>query len=244
MKQHIIIGNFGNHSLAVMQALVERGLSELHFIYVETGWAAASWPERVHACSTYARSQGVVVHALSAKANFSEMVIDRKQFPSPKFQWCAGFLKGLAILNHLDELDPACEALITSGKRQLDSRRYTNLQEFEYDDELYQGRTLWHPLWQTNDIDFGNLIKRAGFSLLPHQSLECSPCIHTKIEDLVRIDQQSVARLKELEERVGQTMYPKPIQSLTTLSEAPESQEGINLQLFDLGCGAPWGCGE
>ncbi len=91
--QYIIVGNFGNHSLAVMQALIERGTAELHFVYVKTGWAAAAWSERVLACSEYARSQGVMVHPLRAQATFSEMVIDRKQFPSPKFQWCATFLK-------------------------------------------------------------------------------------------------------------------------------------------------------
>jgi 3'-phosphoadenosine 5'-phosphosulfate sulfotransferase (PAPS reductase)/FAD synthetase len=245
--QHIIIGNFGNHSLAVMQALIERGLPELHFVYVDTGWAAASWQDRVSACSEYARQQGVNVHQLKSQATFSEIARDRKQFPSPKFQWCASFLKGLAILNYLDNQDPSCEALIISGKRQLDSRRYATLQEFDYDDEYYQGRALWYPLWETDNEKFLALVKRTGFQFLSHQSLECSPCIHTKVDELGQIDQGAQTRLEDLEKEIGQTMYPYSINhysSLSSLNKTLNGEHNSGLQHYDRGCGAPWGCGE
>ncbi|MFV0820454.1 phosphoadenosine phosphosulfate reductase family protein [Legionella micdadei] len=242
--QYIIIGNFGNHSLAVMQALIERGKTGIHFVYVNTGWAASSWAERVSACSDYAKSQGVEVHPLNAQATFLQMVMDRKQFPSPKFQWCASFLKGLALLDFLDEFDPACEAIVVSGKRQCDSRRYANLQEFEQEDDLYQGRTVWYPLWQTTNHEFTELIQRTGFTLLPHQSLECNPCIHVKENELSSLDPSSIERLEALEQAVGETMYSFPIRSLCK-SESPSPPPGsLNLQQFDLGCGSPWGCGE
>ncbi|WP_052403152.1 phosphoadenosine phosphosulfate reductase family protein [Legionella massiliensis] len=247
MTQHIIIGNFGNHSLAVMQALIERAVPELHFLYVDTGWAAASWPERIAACTAYAEKQGVEVHQLKAQASFSEMVVDRKQFPSPKFQWCASFLKALTILNHLDNCDPSCEALIVSGKRQQDSRRYANLQEFDYEDEYYQGRTIWYPLWQTSNDEFVGLIERAGFQLLPHQSLECSPCIHSRLEELSQIDPQAQARLEALEEQIGQAMFQYPINQLRGtkgLNKRFKEDSAPDLNQFDRGCGAPWGCGE
>lgn len=242
--QHIIIGNFGNHSLAVMQALIEKGLRDIHFLYVETGWAASSWPVRVAACSEYARRQGVVTHILSAQATFAQMVRDRKQFPSRKFQWCAAFLKGLAILHHLDDHDPACEALIVSGKRRQDSRRYANLQEFEQQDDWYQGRTIWYPLWQTGNEEWTALINRTGFPLLLHQSLECSPCIHTNPAELNSLDSLAVQRLDELEQHIRQTMFPQPITQLSALSTEGEGKTGFTLDAFELGCGAPWGCGE
>jgi 3'-phosphoadenosine 5'-phosphosulfate sulfotransferase (PAPS reductase)/FAD synthetase len=242
--QHIILGNFGNHSLAAMQALLEKDLPALHFIYVETGWAAASWPERVLSCSNYARSQGVLVHKLNAQSTFTEMVVDRKQFPSRKFQWCASFLKGLTILNFLDDYDSACEALIVSGKRRKDSRRFANLREFEHNYELYQGRTVWHPLWQTNDEQFRELIKRTGQSLLPQQSLECSPCIHASVNELSCLDSQSTARLEALEQYIGKTMFQYPINHLGANSNTLDNPKGLLLQQFDLGCGAAWGCGE
>ncbi|KTC86008.1 MULTISPECIES: phosphoadenosine phosphosulfate reductase family protein [Legionella] len=241
---HFIIGNFGNHSLAVMQALVERDLAELHFVCVNTGWAATSWPERVLACSDYASSQGVKVHLLDAQASFSEMVKDRKQFPSHKFQWCASFLKGLTILNFLDESDPSCEALIVSGKRRCDSRRYANLQEFEKEEELYQGRTIWHPLWLMNNQEFAELIKRTGFKPLPHQSLECSPCIHTQTIELTYLDEQSITRLETLEQAIGKSMYKDPIRVQYAAAKDSERLDSLDLQQFDRGCGAAWGCGE
>nr|MBA3535100.1 phosphoadenosine phosphosulfate reductase family protein [Tatlockia sp.] len=214
MKQQIIIGNFGNHSLAVMQALIERGMQGLHFFYVNTGWAAVRWSERVFACSEYARQHGVKVHELKVQATFSEMVRDRQQFPSPKFQWCASFLKGLTLIDYLDDFDPFCEALIISGKRQQDSRRYSTLQEYDFENDFYQGRTLWYPLCQVSDRRFVQLVKRTGFQFEPQQSLECSPCIHTKPEELDQIDQHSLARLEALEQAIGQTMYQVPIQGL------------------------------
>lgn len=241
--QYIVIGNFGNHSLAVMQALIEKNLTNLHFIYVDTGWAASSWPERIANCMTYARSQHVKVHLIKAKSGFAEMVNDRSQFPNHKFQWCSSFLKGLTILEHLDEIDPSCEAQIVLGKRQQDSRRYSDLQEFDFDSELYQGRVIWHPLWQTTDECFFNLIKNTGFSLLPHQSLECSPCIYNDSNTLKQLDPLSIARLAKLEQSLDQTMFPEPIHFYSS-SKAIANEKGLHLHPFDRGCGSAWGCGE
>lgn len=230
-----------------MQALLEKGLQDIHFIYVETGWSASIWPERVSACMAYARENHIQVHHLSAPMSFADMVMDRKQFPSRKFQWCAGFLKGLPILNFLDDYDPACEALIVSGKRQHDSRRYANLQEYEFQNELYQGRTLWHPLWQTDKEAFLDLINRTGFAPLPHPSLECSPCIHLDKMNLKGLDSFSKERLQALEEETASSMFQQPITQICSVSEGLEKDKNpfeFHLEQFDLGCGAPWGCGE
>ncbi|KTD08603.1 Phosphoadenosine phosphosulfate reductase family protein [Legionella jamestowniensis] len=243
-SMYVIPGNFGNHSLAVMQALIEKGLTEVHFLYINTGWAAACWPKRVTACSAYAKTQGVKVHQLNAQATFTEMVTARKQFPSPKFQWCASFLKGLTLLNYLDEHDPFCEAVIVSGKRQSDSRRYADLQEFDHQNELYQGRTLWYPLWQTTDTDFIQLLKRAGFEPLSHPSLECSPCIHVDVKQISHLESSAIDRLDKLEQTVQQSMFQHPIRQLCAFNQEEKAQQRLNLQQFDLGCGAPWGCGE
>lgn len=242
--QQIIIGNFGNHSLAVLQALIERALPNLYFIYVETGWAAASWAQRVQVCTQYAMEHGVIVQRLIPPATLTELVLERKQFPTQKFQWCASFLKGLAILNYLDEIDPGCEARIISGKRRQDSRRYADLPEFDYDNDLFQGRTIWHPLWRTSNNEFIELIHKTGFSVLPQQSLECSPCIHANQHSVDQLDEESVQRLDNLEKRIGQTMFHQPITHLCSTDIPNEVQAGLSLHQFDRGCGSPWGCGE
>ncbi len=244
--KNVIVGNFGNHSLAVMQALIERKVPGLHFAYVNTGWAAARWAERISACSEYACQHGVEVHELNAQTSFSDLVLDRKQFPSPKFQWCASFLKGLPLIDFLDLFDPGCEAIIISGKRRLDSRRYADLQEFDFNGEFYQGRTIWHPLWLHSNHEFKELIKRTGFDLEIQQSLECYPCVHASPQDLSQLDLEALVRLDALEQRLGKTMYTKSIKKfyIDNKPAAEKKEKKLCLQTLDRGCGAPWGCGE
>lgn len=234
--QYLILGNFGNHSLAVLRALIEQGLANLHFVYVETGWSSAMWPGRVQEGSQYANSHGVTVHRLKPKANFSELVLQRKQFPCPKFQWCASFLKGLTISDYLEIFDPECEAVIVSGKRRYDSGRYSDLQEYEYDNPLYQGRTVWNPLWKTTNEVWKLLILQTGFEVLPHPSLECNPCIHNKLSDLVSLDASAVTRLEDLEKNLQQTMFGQPISQLRSNELSKEKSTGNNLTQFDRGC--------
>jgi len=240
--QYIIIGNFANHSIATLQYLIEEEIKDIHFIYVETGWAAASWQKRVAEGSAYAKKHGVQIHHLSSPASFEQMVLDRKQFPSTKFQWCAGFLKGLPITTHLDEMDPFCEATIVSGKRRLDSRRYQNLPEFKEDDDYFNGRTLWHPLYKCSNETFQALIKRSGFDSLPYSGEECSPCIHLCQKQLASLKPHSIKRLATLEKKINSTMYEHPIQYY--ISAHPKNESSIGLKQFDLGCGSPWCCGE
>jgi hypothetical protein len=234
--QYLIIGNFGNHSVAVTQALIEKNLPDLHFVCVDTGWAASAWTERVQQGAQWAKRQGVSVHQIASPASFAEMVKDRNQFPSPKFQWCASFLKGLPVLTFLDTFDPFYDAVIVSGKRRQDSRRYSQLSEFEKENELYQ-RPTWYPLLQVGDEEFRALVKRTGLSFLPHQSLECSPCIHLNPPEQNGLDEASLKRLRLLEQEVGQTM-------VNTQAVKRNTVQGIGLHQFDRGCGASWGCGE
>lgn len=90
--------------------------------------------------------------------------------------------------------------------------------------------------------EFCQLIQRTGVELVPQQSLECSPCIHTQAYQLANLDEQSIVRLEALEQVIGQSMYTKPIRQ-TVLSQ-PENLSSLDLQQFDRGCGAAWGCGE
>ncbi len=242
--QYLILGNFGNHSLAALQALIELRLANLHFVYVDTGWSSASWPSRVQEGSEYAISHGVTVYRLKAKLSFSELVLQRKQFPCQKFQWCASFLKGLTISDFLEHFDPECEAIIVTGKRRYDSRRYTDLQEFEDGNDLYQGRAVWNPLWNTTNEAWKLLISRTGFEVLPHQSLECSPCIHYKPSDLFTLDSSAVKRLETLEKQVKQAMFIEPIKQMDKDDSLKHAATSEGLSQFDRGCGAAWGCGE
>ncbi|MCA0403296.1 MAG: hypothetical protein LCH30_05790 [Proteobacteria bacterium] len=232
MTTHIIIGNFGNHSLAALAYLHEQMIEDLHFCYVDTGWMSAAWQKRIEAACRYAESIGVKVHCLKPKAQFADLVLARNQFPSRKFQWCTSFLKGLTLLSFLEEFDSTCEALIVFGKRRKDALRFADLNEFEEDSEHFEGRTLWHPLLELDDEGFKMLVSKTGLAFLSHASLECNPCIHFPNQ----MDDEAKSRVKALEEKIGMPMFVNPI--------ANEKNVTTDLKQFDLGCGAIFGCGE
>lgn len=243
--QYILIGNCGNHSLAALQYLLLQSVSEIHLVYVDTGWASSHWDLRVAQTKAFADTHQVSFHTLKAVADFKQMVNDRKQFPSQKFQWCAGFLKGLTILNFLEDIDPFCQATIVSGKRQLDARRYENLTEYQEEDNCFNGRTIWHPLWNTNHETFKRLVHLGGFDFLAHPARECHPCIHASVKELGQLGQAEKTRLEQLEQELQRSMFVKPVHEYVCNAQSKNIPEhGNNLKEFDSGCGSAWNCGE
>ena len=239
MVTYYIIGNFGNHSIALAQWAIENITDELKFIAVDTGWAAREWSRRVDTCKRYLEKNHIEVCMLNAKATFADMVRQRGQFPSQKFQWCAGFLKGLAINDFLDEHDPLCQAYLVFGKRKSDSRVNALLSEYQTNSEHYNDRTLWYPLLDCDDNQFHHLIKRSGMAVLAHRSLECQPCIHSSANEIHNLNKHDLIRLNQLEEQVKSKMFPDSLTKINSMSKKIS-----NIAQFDMGCGSPWGCGE
>lgn len=239
---YIIIGNFGNHSLAALQYLLNQNIKPLHFLYVDTGWSSIDWGSRVKACKQYALEHGVTVHHIHAKQDFATMIRDRQQFPSLKFQWCAAFLKGLSIIEFLDEFDLGCDALIVSGKRRADSRRFYQLPEFQEQSEHYQGRSIWHPLYQLDDQQFQQVIAQTPFKMLLHAAQECSPCIHEQNCSIKALHDKDRKKVQLLEEEINQTLFDYSIQEMRHRDTKCSASERV--KAWDRGCGAIWGCGE
>lgn len=247
--KYCIIGNFGNHSLAALQTLIESKTKEVVFLYVDTGWAAAKWQIRVQAITAYAESKDISVEKISPALDFSALVRQREGFPSQKFQWCTSFLKGLPLIEYLEKQDPFGEALIVSGKRQEADLPGVKLKEYIENSQHFQGRTVWHPLWQSSAEVFRALIQRSGFEILKTPSLACSPCIHSSAQALDRLDQLDFERLARLEQDLSQSMFAEPVVDLvkrtkTLKEEKIREKEILALNAFDFGCGSPWGCGE
>ena len=44
---HVIIANFSDDSIALIQWASKQNLSNLHILYVDTSWAASNWQQRV-----------------------------------------------------------------------------------------------------------------------------------------------------------------------------------------------------
>ena len=241
---NIIFGNFGNQTIALIQYAHEQAFNDVYVISVDTGWAAETWQSRVEQGEALARQYGFKVVRLSSKASFADLVRDRQQFPSKKFQWCAGFLKGLPLLDWLDQHDSACEATIILGKRRADSRANAKLTEFIDESEHYGERRVWHPLYKYDDSEFAALIERAGFEVLEHRSLECDPCIHNTSSDFRRMSDSDIKRLRNLEVEVHKLMFREPIDGMVGNAHYYASEDENKEEQFYMGCGSPFACGE
>jgi hypothetical protein len=235
----IIFGNYGNNTIALIQWAHEQNIQHVHVLNVTTGWAAIRWQLQVEQGKQLATSYGFTVVTLTPKYNFPELVRDRGGFPSQKFQWCAGFLKGLPFIEWADLNDPLGEAIILLGSRRADSQLRKSLPDFIEHSEHYGYRTVHYPLVDFTDEARNTLILRAGFKILNHRSLECDPCIHADINSLSNMEHQSLERLSNLENEMNQNMFAQPITHFQK-----RNQESENLCILDMGCGSHFACGE
>jgi len=226
-----------------MQWAYEQQLNDVYVIYIDTGWADENWFERVDASKRLAQRYHFNFIRLQSKPDFSHLIQDRKDFPSTKFQWCAGFLKGLPLIDWLDEHDPNCEAIILLGKRRADSRANFDLPEYIEESEHYGDRKVWHALFDCDDERFDTLIHATRMVKLKHRSLECDPCVNSFGDDLKRVSKRSCQRLQRLEHQIGKNLFELPIEEM--LKQLKDKTSKISsTEMFDMGCGAPYACGE
>lgn len=231
----IIRTNFGDESLALTQWAFETGLAA-RIVYIDTGWAASSWADRIRLGESHAEHCGFEVVRLISPISFADAVLGREAFPSPKLQWCAGLLKGLPFLDWLEIIDLAGKAIILLAKRRMASIHHAELSEWLPQCQFHGDRSVWHPLLDWSDLERDGLLERAGFTPLRHRSLECEPCPNSSCADLKRIAPVDKQRLLELESVLGSAWE--------ALSEVSSSTETENyLDLFYRGCGNPFGCG-
>lgn len=114
---NIIIANYSIHSLALI-CWAKKNLSDNFCVLsVDTGFAAASWNSYLAAVFEWLTRENINYFHLNSENTFQELVLAGKQFPSQKFSWCAGFLKGITLLNKIDELDANSDANILLSHR-------------------------------------------------------------------------------------------------------------------------------
>jgi 3'-phosphoadenosine 5'-phosphosulfate sulfotransferase (PAPS reductase)/FAD synthetase len=243
---HILIGNYGNETIALLQWAIEQTLHPCYIVSVDTHWGAQDWQARVEQAQQYASQHGLQVQRLTAKQGFAQWVTHKREFPTKKFQWCAGLLKGLPLAVWLDEIDPGCEATVVMGKLRTSARAHRHLPSMIEESEHFGDRRVWLPLLDLAIAERDALIRRTGIPILPHRSLECDPCIHATAYDLANLAPTDVDKTAALEATVGQPMFAgKEIreQIICTRQQANEATVG-SAESFTMGCGSPWACGE
>lgn len=276
----VIITNYGDDSIALIQWALESPLlqyqrenKQLKVVYIDTGFSANSWAERIAEGRAYVEKAGLEAIHLISDIPFQDAVMGRGEFPSTKFQWCSTVLKGLPLLDWLDKVDPACRSIILSAKRRETLiPPFDNLPEWIEKSEHFNDRSQWHPLIEKNEDARDSLLERAHFIPLGHRSLECDPCINSSVKTLVCLAKKDILKVKILEETLGSPMFSKEDferlascdSTETTNFEFLARGEGIeavvnaakhcvtqeekrvvssDLTLFYRGCGNPFSCG-
>jgi 3'-phosphoadenosine 5'-phosphosulfate sulfotransferase (PAPS reductase)/FAD synthetase len=204
---NVISASYGNDSIALIQWAHERGLSDVHVVYCDTGWSAPNWPIRVIEGERFAKRLGFKTHQ-SKSIGMEELVRIKKGFPGNAQQFCTAHLKGLPFLEWIDKADPECKAVVLIGKRRGESDARKNTREIIGEgSEYHGGRKVWHPLYAHSKESRNELLARAGFTPLPHRSLECNPCVNANREDFNRLTPGEIERVNNLEVEIGKPMF-------------------------------------
>lgn len=236
----ILIANFGNDSIALIEWAKQNKLKNLKIVSVDTGWAAPRWQKRVELAREYILKAGFEFIRLDSPLSFPELVKSKNNFPNTKFHWCAKFLKGLPILDYLDEIDPELETVILLSKRRAQAEKLANMHEFEEESELFGWRKLWHPMCELSLAERDQLITQAGFEILNTRSLECDPCIYNQKRDFVEMEPESKSKLEKLEAELGRPMFAQ-----SALDNLEDKNLGADERdVYFTGCGSEFGCGE
>jgi len=200
----------GNDSVAMIQIAHEEGLdlaAPVHVIYVDTGWAAHWWGQRIAETQALCASYGFTFHRIRGEHTFESLMLKRKGFPMPGKTWCSFELKAKVLNAFHEEIDPDLDGIVLIGKRRDESVARRETPEWVYDSERHGYRTVWHILAYVTEAQRDAAVLRSGLAVLPHRSQECAPCVNANREDFKALTQAEIDRAVELEKAVGKNMF-------------------------------------
>lgn len=247
---YAISASYGNDSMAMIQWAAEAGLRDVVVVYCDTGWSAPLWWKRIDEGEALCKRLGFPSVRLQSMG-MDALVRMKKGFPGNGQQFCTAWLKGLPFLQWIDDVDPEFSCVVMVGKRRDESPDRRDTPEWVESSEYHGGRKLWHPLYMHSDSERNALLRRAGIEILSHRSEECSPCVNANLDDLRRLSLQDAFKVQALEIDVGQPMFraakhagAQGIQQVITWAKySPGQYKPGQADLFDSGCGSPFGCG-
>ncbi|QIW10742.1 hypothetical protein [Francisella sp. LA112445] len=204
---NIIIANYSIHSLGLICWAKQNLGNNFCVLSVDTGFAADNWNDYLNEVFSWLDQEDIRYFHLQSENTFQELVLARKQFPSQQFSWCAGFLKGITLLNKIDELDPNGEANILLSHRK-DLSKVSQLLKSLDEEERYDYRALRYPLLDKKYDDILKFTQSLPFKPAYH-SLECQPCIHMTQSEFKNISKQDINKVTELETKTNSFMFNK-----------------------------------
>lgn len=254
MTALVVRCNYGNESIALIQSLYNdssqiEAFTHVYVVMIDTGWGASSWAPRVEQGEAFVQKCGFIPVTLKPPLDFKQMVLERKSFPSQKFQWCTTFIKTLPLLDWLDNHDPQLQWTIAIAKRQCRTRVPQTKEVKEC--ELHGERRVIHPILEMLDPQVKSLVSQAGFQWLNSRSLECEPCINANMTEMLGLSDLDRQKTAQLESTIQSGFYSSgPNQSMTleqklTLLRSPHQKKHDRepSDAFSMGCGDNVGCG-
>lgn len=239
--QLVVRCQFSDYAIALLQYIANHDnlqFKKIHVVCIDTGWAAKQWQPRVVQGMALANKLGFNVIQIKAPVRFDELIIERGSFPNRKFQWCASFLKGLPLINWLDQNDPSLQFSVAIPKTNLRvGYQLKDLPECEY----HGDRQVIFPIKYLNERQINDLVIQAGFKPGMLKSLECSPCVLNSNQEVAQLDAQDMSKLKMLQSKVKQPMFAAMGFDLnySSLKLNKTSDTYMSAQ----GCALPFGCG-
>lgn len=205
--------SFGNDSIALIQWLHNRNTKNVVVVHSDTQWSASGWPARVDAAAHWIHKIGYELYVL--KTEGMESLVRRKNaFPrggSGRFKFCTAELKIIPALALMDELDPDRKATCWIGVRREESRHRAKFPYRTQCSESHGGRELIAPLVRYKEARRNDLILQTPFSVLPHKSRECWPCVNTNMRGLRSLDEEAIKKVEKLEQEMGTNSKGSPI---------------------------------
>lgn len=213
MIKYIVTCSCGNDSIALIQYMQENYKGEFCVLYNDTGWARDDWPTRVAKVSQMCFDIGVTFH-ITKSIGMEAVVRKNKGWPMPAsaMQWCTQHLKEKPSNKFYEKHDPECDSIIVTGRRRAESQNRANLDKWQYESKKHGGRDVYNPLVNFDEVERDIYISNFGLEPLPHQSMECYPCVCANKSDLAQmpLDDPRIDLIEKIEIDLGFTRNEKP----------------------------------
>lgn len=196
----------GKDSAALSLWLTEKGI-EHERVFFDTGWEHNSTYEYLR--GDLERAIGPIVW-LTAERQMEALILWKAMFPSRQRRFCTQELKVFPMQAYLNNRVDAGEELVNAvGIRAEESQERALLKEWEWSDGF--DCEVWRPLIDWTEQQVIDLHKRHGLRPNPLYlkgalRVGCWPCINARKSEIRLIadtDPERIAKLRELEERVG-----------------------------------------
>jgi len=211
--KYIVTCSGGNDSIALLQFMTENHKGEFSVLYNDTGWARSDWPARIKKVADICFGLGVAFH-ITKSIGLEALVRSKKGWPMPAsaMQFCTSELKEKPSSEFYAKTDPDCDAVIVTGRRRAESQNRANLPKWQYESKKHGGRDVYNPLVNFDEDERDIYIRKFGFEPLPHQSMECYPCVCANKTDLAQmpLDDERINLIEKIEIDMGFTRNKKP----------------------------------